>query len=201
MMLLAADFHNARIDVFDAQFNLVTTLDPSAFVATGLPDGFAPFNVMVMRNNIYVAYAKQDDMKHDNVEGAGLGAVTVFDVSGRMIKQVVGGVLDAPWGMAIASEKFCTTFKDVLLVGNFGDGRITAFDLESAQMVGQLGDANGQALVIDGLWALSFGLAADQTTDSSSGSGSGSGTRTGDLFFASGPGMEKHGLFGKIQSN
>jgi uncharacterized protein (TIGR03118 family) len=179
--LLAADFHNARIDVFDKNFQRVD-LPRFAFRDKELPDGFAPFNVLTVGERVYVAYAKQDANAKDNVNGAGLGFVDLYTDFGRKVRRIAsGGTLNAPWGLAIAPEGF-GKFTGDLLVGNFGDGRISAFDHD--EFKGQLRDEKGETISIGGLWAL---LPGTETTG-------GEGT----LWFSAGPDMEQHGLVGQL---
>ena len=123
--LYAADFHNARVDVFDGTFAPV--IAPGAFTDPGLPKGFAPFGIQNLQGRIYVAYAKQDANAEDEIAGEGLGFVDVFDTSGMLLARVASrDALNAPWGLAIAPAGF-GRFSGNLLVGNFGDGRINAF--------------------------------------------------------------------------
>jgi len=175
--LYASDFHNARVDMFDGDFNLVNT--PGAFVDPKLPAGFAPFGIQNIGGQIIVSYARQDADAEDEVAGQGLGFVDAFDPSGAFLGRVVSrGQLNAPWGLALAPAGF-GRFGGDLLVGNFGDGRINAYAPQS----------NGpyEFLAIDGLWALQFGNgAAAGPTDT--------------LFFTAGPDEESHGLFGKIEA-
>ena len=134
-LLYASDFHNGRVDVFDAAFQAVNQL-PGAFVDPNIPSGFAPFGLQAINGNIYVSYAMQDTDKHDDVKGKGLGFVNVFDPNGVLIRRVVsGGRLNAPWGMALAPAGF-GGFANRLLVGNFGDGRINAYDLATGEFAG-----------------------------------------------------------------
>ena len=181
--LYAADFHNNRIDVFDRTFTPVTL--PGAFKDPHLPPGFAPFGIRNLDGNIYVTYAKQDKDKHDDVAGRGNGFVNVFDPKGVLIQRVVTrGQLNSPWGLAIAPAGF-GKFSHHLLVGNFGDGHINAYELESGEFAGQLRDGHGKSLHIEGLWGLSFGNGyLFQSVNT--------------LFFTAGPGDEQHGLYGKI---
>jgi uncharacterized protein (TIGR03118 family) len=184
--LYAADFHNARVDVFDGAFTPVTTA--GSFVDPDLPRGFAPFGIQNLQGHIYVAYAKQDEDAEDEIAGEGLGFVSAFDTSGNFVARVAsGGPLNAPWGMAIAPAGF-GRFSGNLLVGNFGDGRINAYDLATFEPRGHLKTANHHPLVVDGLWGIGFG------------NGAGSGPTT-TLYFAAGPDDEAHGLFGSITSN
>jgi uncharacterized protein (TIGR03118 family) len=185
--LYATDFHNGKIDVFDSTFKPVTSLPPGAFTDTD-PElqGFAPFGIQNLNGDIYVTYAKQDAAQEDDVAGQGLGFVNVFDAQGNLIRRVAsGGALNAPWGLAIAPAGF-GKFSNRLLVGNFGDGRITAYDLATGLSLGQLRGKDGKLLEIDGLWGLSFGNGVQsQPTDV--------------LFFTAGPNGEANGLYGKIE--
>jgi uncharacterized protein (TIGR03118 family) len=184
-LLLAADFHNGRIDVFDSEFAMVTDVK---FVDADVPDGFAPFNVMAFGDRVYVTYAKQDDMKEDEVTGPGLGVLAVFDTSGTVIGTVKSDLFNAPWGMAMANG--FGPFPDALLVGNFGDGHVTAIDVSPAATSmsarGQLMGTDGAAIEIDGLWGISMG---DGVTSAKPG-----------LYFAAGPDDEMHGMFGLIST-
>jgi uncharacterized protein (TIGR03118 family) len=183
-LLYATDFHNNRIDVFDSSFNAVT-LPAGAFTDPGMSAGFAPFGIQAINGDVYVSYAKQDADHHDDVAGAGLGFVDAFDPNGHFIRRVVTrGRLNAPWGMAVAPAGF-GRFANCLLVGNFGDGRINAYDLASGEFAGALAAPNGKPIKIDGLWGLAFGNGfAGQPVDT--------------LFFTAGPGDEEHGLYGRI---
>jgi uncharacterized protein (TIGR03118 family) len=172
--------------VFDSSFKPVT-LAAGAFTDPQLPAGFAPFNVQEINGDIYVAYAKQDAEKHDDVAGAGLGFINVFDPNGRLLRRVVSGdKLNAPWGIALAPAGF-GKFGNRLLVGNFGDGAIHAFDLESGEFAGTLQGPNGNPIQIPGLWGLRFGNGfLNQPVNT--------------LFFTAGPGEEAHGLYGRIDA-
>src|SRR5262245_13159781 len=153
--LYAADFHNRRIDVFDANFKLMTM--PGSFVDPQLPAGYAPFGIQTIENRIYVGYAKQDVNGEDEKAGAGLGLLDVFDAAGAFISRLVdpGGPLNAPWGIALAPAGF-GSLGGALLVGNFGDGLIHAFELHSGAMQGTLRMAGGDPIKIDGLWGIAF---------------------------------------------
>lgn len=185
-LLYAADFHNNRVDVFDSSFKPVA-LPSGAFTDSSLPADFAPFGIQAINGNIYVSYAKQDAAKSDDVTGAGLGYVNVFDPNGHLIRRVVSnGALDAPWGMALAPAGF-GEFSNRLLVGNFGDGTINAYDLATGAFVGTLKGADQQPIQISGLWGLAFGNGF-------------AGQPVNTLFFAAGPEDEEHGLYGRIDS-
>jgi uncharacterized protein (TIGR03118 family) len=186
-LLYAADFHNGRVDVFDGAWAPVTTA--GGFVDPNLPKGFAPFGIQTLQGRIFVAYAKQDADAEDEIAGEGLGAVDAYDTEGHLLARVATGEpLNAPWGMTIAPATGFGRFSGNLLVGNFGDGRINAYDLATFEPRGHLKTANHHPLVIDGLWGIGFG------------NGAGSGPTT-TLYFAAGPDEESHGLFGAITAN
>jgi uncharacterized protein (TIGR03118 family) len=135
-MVYAADFHEPRIDVFDATFKPVT-LAAGAFSDPTLPAGFAPFGIQAMQGNLYVSYAKQDAAKHDKIAGKGLGFIDVYVPNGWLIRRVASqGALNAQWGMTLAPAGF-GKFSNCLLVGNFGDGRINAYDPASGRLCRQ----------------------------------------------------------------
>jgi uncharacterized protein (TIGR03118 family) len=191
--LYATDFHNGKIDVFDTSFHLITVA--GGFIDPNLPSGFAPFGIQNINGTLYVTYALQDDVAHDDVAAPGNGFVDVYDLSGNLIRRVASaGELNSPWGLALAPDGF-GRFSGDLLVGNFGDGRINAFDpatLTSSgefEAVGLLHSAGGKPIKVDGLWALQFGHGTTAT--------SANGLTT-TLFFTAGPNGEEHGLFGTI---
>jgi uncharacterized protein (TIGR03118 family) len=188
--LYAANFNSGRIDVFDGSMNPVK--NPNAFADPLIPAGYAPFNIAVLQNRIYVSYAKQDSNKMHDVAGAGNGYIDIFDFDGNLISSFLsGGALNSPWGMTIAPPTF-GDFANLLLVGNFGDGRINVYNPNTGALVGPLMDTSGNVIRLAGLWALMFG----------------NGGRGGDsstLYFTAGipgpdgGGIESHGLFGSIQ--
>ena len=183
-LLYAADFHGAKIDVFDSEFKPVTLKD--AFVDPDLPAGFAPFNIQAIGSRLYVAYAMQDAAAEDEVAGPGLGYVDVYTSTGRLVKRLIsGGDLNAPWGLAMAPKDF-GAFSGSLLVGNFGDGRIHAYDPSTGEARGALEYSDGSEVAINGLWALRFGngVAGGPTT----------------LLFSAGIDDEAHGLLGTLEA-
>lgn len=181
--LYAANFRTGNIDVFKG--TAATPSLPGAFVDPNLPAGYAPFNVQNLNGVLYVSYALQNANSPDEVAGAGLGYVNRFDLSGNLLGRVASsGSLNAPWGLAVAPSSF-GALAGALLVGNFGDGRISAFDLLTDAYLGQLLDTSQQPLAIDGLWALSPG----------NGASAGSSQM---LYFTAGPDGESHGLFGVL---
>jgi len=180
--LYAANFHDGRVDVFDKDFNL--TQLAGSFTDPKLPRGYAPFNVANLNGFLYVTYAKQDEDGMDDVAGQGHGVVDVFDLQGNFVRRLVQhGRLDSPWGLAIAPSDF-GQFSGDLLVGNFGDGRINAFDPTTGEFIGVLSSRPGKPIVIDGLWGLMFGNGT-------------AGTPT-TLLFTAGPNDENDGLFGTL---
>jgi uncharacterized protein (TIGR03118 family) len=185
-LLYATDFHNAKIDVFDATFTPVN-FARGAFVDAGIPAGFAPFGIQAIGGNIYVTYAMQDADAEDDVHGKGLGYVDAYDPNGHLIRRIASrGVLNAPWGLALAPDGF-GTFSHDLLIGNFGDGTINAFNLKNGTPAGELRGADNRPLAIDGLWGISFGNGlANQPVNT--------------LFFAAGPNDEANGLYGRIDA-
>jgi len=186
--LYVTDFHNGRVDVFDASFAPVT----ASFTDPKLPAGYAPFGIQALNGNIFVTYAKQDAAKHDDVAGDGLGYVDQYTPDGQFVARVAPGgrknaPSNAPWGLALAPSSFGVFSGDVL-VGNFGNGRISAYkDLGGGEWVykSQLRHGDQTLLTIDGLWAIAFG------------NGSAGGPTT-SLYFGAGPNDEKNGLFGSI---
>jgi uncharacterized protein (TIGR03118 family) len=189
--LYAANFNSGQIDVFDGSLNPVKM--PNAFADPMIPSGFAPFNIAVLQNRIYVTFAKQDAQKMDDVAGPGNGYVDVFDMNGVLLSSFLSqGALNSPWGMAIAPPPF-GDFAGMLLVGNFGDGRINVYNPNTGMLAGQLADLSGKAIQIRGLWSLQFG-------------NGGPGGDPNTLYFTAGiPGpdgdpVESHGLFGSIEA-
>jgi uncharacterized protein (TIGR03118 family) len=182
--LYATDFHNKKVDVFDTNFNKASV--PGGFKDPSLPAGYAPYGIQAIGNQLYVTFAMQDAQAQGQVAGSGMGILDQFDSGGNLVKQLVasGGPLNAPWGIAIAPANF-GTFSNDLLVGNFGDGKINAFDPTSGKFLGSLTTSSGTNILIDGLWGLAFGNGVDSQPSNT-------------LFFTAGPGNEAHGLYGRI---
>ena len=186
--LYAADFHNARIDSFDASFKPLSL----GFSDPKLPKGWAPFNIQALNGNLFVTYAQQDAAKKFDVPGGGLGYIDEFTADGTLVGRVASkgnahAPLNAPWGLALAPSNFGAYSGD-LLVGNFGNGRISAYQQRAdGKWVykGQLRTANGTPITIDGLWAIGFGNGA-------------SAGPTNNLYFLAGPTGQSHGLYGFI---
>jgi uncharacterized protein (TIGR03118 family) len=188
--LYATDFHNGRVDVFDGSFHPIETA--GAFVDPGIPAGYAPFGIQNVGGTLVVTYAKQDADGEDDVPGQGHGFVDRFSTAGTFLGRVAThGQLNSPWGIAMAPSNF-GRFSGDLLVGNFGDGEISALEPQSDgsfELVGQLRTSDRKVLSIDGLWALQFGK------------GTASNGPTTTLFFTAGPDGEEHGLFGTITAD
>jgi uncharacterized protein (TIGR03118 family) len=188
----ATDFHNAEVDVFDDTWSPVA-LPCHAFVDPRLPDGYAPFGIRALERIIIVTYAVQDADAEDDVPGVGLGIVDAYDFEGRFLFRVAShGKLNAPWGIALAPRHF-GAFGGDLLIGNFGDGHINAYDLRECrhhgcEHEGELRLAHDGPLTIDGLWAIDFGKGNQMTGD------------TDSLYFTAGPNDEADGLFGYIEA-
>src|SRR5437867_3635150 len=185
--LYATDFHNARVDVFDATWAAVQTA--GGFVDPTIPAGYAPFGIQTIGTRIFVTFAKQGLGAKDEIDGQGLGFVDAFDSDGNLVARVAQhGQLNAPWGLALAPASF-GRFGGDLLVGNFGDGHVNAYQEISDgtfELIGALRTADGRKLAIDGLWALQFGH------------GTVNNGPVDTLFFTAGPNDEADGLFGTI---
>jgi len=153
--LYATDLHNNKIDVFDTNFAKPAEMQ-GKFVDPTMPAGFVPFGIAALNGQLYVTYAQQDGAMHDEVTGAGLGYVDIFDFSGNFVSRFSStGALNAPWGMALAPAGF-GSFEGDLLIGNFGDGKINVFAPNGSSLAA-ITVNNGQALTIPGLWSLVFG--------------------------------------------
>ena len=182
--LYVADFRKGRVQVYDSTFNRMHSMEES-FEDEWIPRGFAPFGIQNIGGDLYVTFAQQDSQKHDEVDGPGLGFVDVFSPSGRLLRRLEhGSWLNGPWSIALAPGDFGIYSHD-LLVGQFGSGNIAVYDPATGKFKDLLRDASNAPIMIDGLWALSFG----------SNSGSGSAT---SLYFTAGSDGEQHGLFGTL---
>ncbi|WP_164928497.1 TIGR03118 family protein [Gloeobacter violaceus] len=192
--LYAANFAQGRIEVYDGAFRPVplirtTTqgwIEPFAH-PEAVPAEYAPFNVQFLGERVYVTYAKTTEDPNTEEQGPGLGYVAVFTPRGQYLRTLEHSErLNAPWGLAIAPEDF-GSLSGALLVGNFGDGTIVAFDRQSGQQVGYLSGPDRQSIKVDGLWGLTFG------------NGESLG-RANYLYFAAGPNDEQDGLFGSLNA-
>ena len=203
--LFAANFHAGTVDVYDGNLNLnpapynqSSLPEPysgsSSFSNPAIPAGFAPFNVQNIDGTLFVTYAEQDAQKYASVAGPGNGYVAMFNLDGSLIANLVSqGPLNSPWGMAIAPANF-GPFAGALLVGNFTDGKINAYNATSGAWLGTLNDATGNPIAIPGLWSLDFG-------------GGAQGEDPGTLYITAGIGggpnndpVQSHGLLASIQA-
>jgi uncharacterized protein (TIGR03118 family) len=188
-VLYASNFRSGKVEVYDTNFQSVA-LPAGAFADPKLHDGYAPFNVQVLANKVYVTYAKQDAARHDDVGGHGHGFVDVFNLDGTpglpggKERLVSRGSLDSPWGLTLAPSSFGALSGD-LLVGNLKSGFIDVFNPTTGKSLGTLNDPDGERIHIDRLWALSVG------------NGSGAGDAN-TVYFTAGLDQEKHGAFGSL---
>jgi uncharacterized protein (TIGR03118 family) len=181
--LYAANFRAGSVDVFKG--SAAAPALAGNFTDPALPSGYAPFNVQNLAGTLYVTYALQDAARHDEISGAGLGFVDAFSTQGLFLGRIASqGTLNAPWGLAIAPSSF-GALAGSLLVGNFGDGRINAYDAATHAFLSQISDGSGAALTVDGLWAITPG-------------NGGSGGSASLLYFTAGPDGETHGLLGVL---
>jgi len=179
-LLFAANFASGQVEVYDHQFQQV-----NSFRDTSLPDTYAPFGIQVLEGKVFVTYAQREEGGADDVPGHGHGFVDEFAQDGTLLERVAShGPLNSPWGLAIAPDSFGPIAGD-LLVGNFGDGTIDAYNLETRHFDGRLHSSDGSVLQIDGLWALIPG-------------NGGVGGDPEKIYFTAGVGDEQHGLFGSL---
>ena len=193
-VIYAANFRSGKVQVYDSSFKAVT-LPAGTFSDSKLPDDFAPFDVQILNGKVYVSYAEQDAAKHDDVAGQGHGFVDVFNLDGTpgladgKVRLITRGRLNSPWGMTLAPTGFAglsaPNNDSVLLVGNFGDGGINAFDASTGRFLNQLKDPQGKPIQIDKLWALKVG-------------NGGAGGDANTVYFTAGIDNEMHGLFGSL---
>lgn len=178
--LYATDFKHSKIDMFDKNFNYVRS-----FSDFSVPSDYGPFNIKVIDEKLYVTFARQSLPDRDEEKpGPGTGYVTVFTPEGNMLKRLISKThLNAPWGIAQAPEDF-GEFAEALLIGNFGNGRINAFDIETGEYLGTLRNIQKKPIVIPGLWALEF---EDHHH------------KTNALYFTAGPNEEHDGVLGFIK--
>jgi uncharacterized protein (TIGR03118 family) len=179
--LFVTNFHAGQVEMYDSTFKLVKT-----FTDPGVDTNFAPFGIQNIGGTLFVTFALQKlPDKHDDQAGPGNGFVDTFALDGSMMGRFAShGTLNSPWGLAMAPSNF-GLFSGDILVGNFGDGRINAFDT-SGNFKGQFFDPQGNLLTIDGLWSLQFGSGAPNNGPAN------------QLFFTAGLAAETHGLFGFI---
>jgi uncharacterized protein (TIGR03118 family) len=186
--LYATDFHNNKVDVFDKDYKKVTVA--GGFTDATLPAGYFPFGIQALQiggvTRILVSYAQHQVGNDNELAGAGLGLVNVFDLQGTLQTRLIptGGRLNAPWGMAIAPANF-GDLSNMLLVGNFGDGVINGYNPTTGAFVAAIADSTGQPIASSGLWGIAFGNGARNQPATT-------------LYFAAGVGGETGGLYGRI---
>jgi len=189
--LYATNFRSGNVDVFDSTFKPAGSFTDSSLTA----QGFAPFGIQKIGDNLFVTFAKQDTAKHDDVAGPGNGFIDEFSPTGTMLRRFASnGSLNSPWGLAVAPAGF-GPFGGDLLVGNFGDSHVSVYDIKTGAFLGQLSDALGQPFTLNGgvggsdtkgLWGITFG-------------NGGNGGDPNTLFFAAGINDEADGLFGEVR--
>ena len=182
-VLYATNFHSGHVEAYNARFRPLPL--PGGFADPHLPAHYAPFGIAEIAGHLVVTFARQEGPHSpDEMDGPGLGIVDVFSNDGRFLRRLAShGALNAPWGVALAPAGF-GPFSGDLLVGNFGDGRIHAYNPSTGAPAGQLRRLSGGPVVIPGLWGLMFG--------------NGNVAKTSELIFSAGPGDEDHGLLGKL---
>lgn len=185
-LIYVTNFRAGTVETYNTSWKPALTAD--AFRDPTLPRGYAPFNIVPISGKMYVTYAVQDALKHDDVAGMSHGIVDTFDLAGEnMVRFAQHGQLDSPWGITVAPASFGSIAGDIL-IGNFGNGHVNIFDPNTREFVDKLRDPHGQAIVIDGLWTLTVG-------------NGGSGGDKNTVYFTAGPNMETDGLFGSLSPN
>jgi uncharacterized protein (TIGR03118 family) len=181
--LYVTNFSTGKVEMYDTSFNRVL---PDAFVDPKLPRGYAPFNIAPVGGKLVVTYAVQDADKHDDVAGMSHGIVNTFDLGGQSFQRLIQhGQLNSPWGVALAPAGF-GALGGSLLIGNFGNGHINAYNPTTGHFISKMRNPHGQAIVIDGLWSLRVG------------DGNSNGGAANTVYFTAGPNGEQDGLFGAI---
>jgi uncharacterized protein (TIGR03118 family) len=182
--LYATNFRSGMVEIYNVNFLAVTS-----FTDPKLPDSYAPFNIVNINGALFVTFAKQNAEKHDDVAGQGHGIVDVFDLDGNQRQRFAQhDQLNSPWGVALAPTGF-GELGGALWIGNFGNGHINAFDPESGKFLSKVRDSKGKEILIDGLWAITFGSNNDN------------GGAANTLYFTAGPNGETDGLFGSLNPN
>jgi uncharacterized protein (TIGR03118 family) len=183
--LLATNFNSGHVEIFDHNFQ--TAALTGSFIDPNLPAGFAPFGIQLVGSQVFVTYALQDTAKHDPISAPGNGFVSIFNTDGTFVKRFASnGTLNSPWGVVMTPAAF-GAFSNDILIGNFGDGTINAFNPTSGAFLGQINGNGGTPLTNSGLWALVFGSGGTGNPDT--------------LYFTAGLAGETHGLFGSIDAS
>jgi uncharacterized protein (TIGR03118 family) len=186
--IFATNFATGEVDVYDSNFTEVSNNGKHGkmFHDPQMPKDYAPFGIANINNDLFVTFAKRsaDEPRQEEQTGAGLGIVDVFSTDGELLQRFAShGQLNAPWGVALATSGF-GKFASAVLIGNFGNGQINAFDYRSGKLLGTLQSADGKVIAIEGLWSLGFGNFLDADSD--------------ELYFTAGINNEEGGLFGEI---
>jgi uncharacterized protein (TIGR03118 family) len=185
--LYAADFEHGKIDVYDGTFQAPNPALDGSFSDPNIPNSYSIFNIQNLGGKLYVTYAQQSHKDPDEETDKGSGFVDVFDTRGHLLQRLIqGNHLNAPWGVALAPANF-GVFSNALIVGNFGNGHLHAYDPDSGKYLGEMKDESGKPIVIDGLWGITFGNGAN-------------GGDKDALYFAAGIQDETHGLFGSLRA-
>ncbi len=186
LFLYATNFRTGKIAVWNSTFGADATLN-AKFIDNTIPSTFAPFGIQNINGQLWVTYAKQDAAKHDPVTGAGRGFVDVFDTDGNLLRRFARrGVLNAPWGVVLAPAHF-GLFGNAILIGNFGDGEISAWNLQNRDFIDWIRDGQGKIIKLGTLWTLVFGGGLTSTPQT--------------LYFTTGLVNEQDGLFGTLTPN
>lgn len=179
--LYVANFSQGRVDVFDWHFQQV-----NSFIDSDIYEDYAPFGIAHIQGKIFVSFAPKSPISGKKPLKFGNGVIGVFSEDGNFLYRfAVGGELNKPWAMIVAHQDF-GPLRNKLLVGNFGDGRILGYNMQTREFVGEMRDETGAPLIIDGIWGLAFG------------NGEVSGGFN-NLYFTAGVGNEQHGVFGEIK--
>jgi uncharacterized protein (TIGR03118 family) len=186
LFLYATNFRSGKIAVWNSTFGADATLN-SKFIDSTIPSTFAPFGIHNINGQLWVTYAKQDAPKHDPVPGVGRGFVDVFDTDGNLLRRFARrGVLNAPWGVVLAPARF-GLFGNAILIGNFGDGEISAWNLQNRDFIDWIRDGQGKIIKLGTLWELVFGGGMNASPQT--------------LYFTTGLVNEQDGLFGTLTPN
>ena len=185
--LYVTNFRSGKVEMYNVNWQTLTP--PPAFVDPKLPGSYAPFNIVPINGELFVTFAVQNAEKHDDVAGQSHGIVDTFELDGTFRQRFAQhDQLNSPWGVALAPTDF-GELGGALWIGNFGNGHINAFDPDTGKFLSKVRDPKGQAILIDGLWTITFG------------SGNGNGGSANTLYFTAGPNGETDGLFGSLNPN
>ena len=183
-LLYATDLKGRAVDVFNAQFQHVTSVE-EAIAKIGLPVGFAPYGITNLGGTLYVTIVKTNATGTDQANGNASGLVAAITPEGKLIGTLeTGDFLNAPWAVALAPSDFGQYSHD-LLVSNNGNGVIDVFSPTTGKFLGKLKDGNNNVIKINGIWGIAFG------------SGTAGGGPSTSLYFAAQP-STGGGLFGTL---